>query len=287
MPVQFSYMVQQPDGEVSTLQSEAARAPTWGELDDHVASTGAQLLPATPAQQPAREQISAPPPQRLPPATAFVSNPPAEATAPPSWEASVSRLPPATPSLLSEQARNVFIPRRSVASQLPSATAAYLGGELGTGLGMVAGAPAGPVGVAVMTPITAASTAALFSGSTEAAQIGLERLLGWQAAEPGTFWQRVGNAAIRGATFEGGAQVLRYAPKLALGTASTVASPVLNMFGRVAETAAPAAEVIPAGPANLMTGIRVGSQLVGATPIWPGATTTMGPPPPGYAPPGG
>jgi len=288
MPVQFSYMVQQPDGGVSTLQSEAERPPTWGELQDHVASTGAQLLPATPAQQPAREQISAPPPQRLPPATAFLSNPPAEAAAPPDWQASVSRMPPAAPSLLSEQARNVFIPQRSFQSQLPSAGAAYLGGEVGTGLGIVAGAPLGPAGVAVTTPIAAAGTAALFSGSTEAAQIGLEHLLGWHPAEPGTFWQRVGNAAIRGATFEGGAQALRLAPQIALRTASTVVSPILNMFGRVAETA-PATELFPRGSANVMSGLRAGSQAVGATPIWPGATTTMGPPPPGYTPasPGG
>jgi hypothetical protein len=53
MAVQFGFQVQQPDGSVVTQQSLADRAPTWGELADHVASTGGTLLPSTPAEQPA------------------------------------------------------------------------------------------------------------------------------------------------------------------------------------------------------------------------------------------
>src|SRR5262252_2439976 len=126
MPAQFSYMVQAPDGTVSTLQSEAERAPTWGELQDHVASTGATLLPATPVQQPAREQVSAAPPPTLPPATAFLSAAPEAEAAP--------GPPPAAPSV-AERAVNVIAPQRTFASQLPSAGGAVLGAEAGAAAG--------------------------------------------------------------------------------------------------------------------------------------------------------
>lgn len=275
MPAQFSYMVQQPDGSVATLQSEAERPPTWGELADHVASTGAQLLPATPAQQPAREQISAPPPARLPPATAFISNPPEAATGAPGWQAAVSRMPTATPSL-TEQAVNVVNPQRSFASQLPSAGMAVLGGETGAALGMLGG-PAAPVTI----PLGAVAGAALASGGTEAAQIALERAMGWQPAEAGTFGQRVGGAAIRGGAFEALPDLARFGIKMGLSPlqALTHAAGWLVGLPRAAEVANP---WLPAVSNTLQ---RVGSQLVGATPIWPGATTLTGPPPPGYATP--
>jgi len=244
MPVQFSYMVQQPDGSVSTLQSEAERAPTWGELADHVTSTGAQLLPATPAAQPAAA--------------------------------------PAAPSL-AERAVNVVVPQRSFTSQLPSGGAAVLGGELGAGLGLVAAPFAGPLAPAVI-PLASAGTAGLFSGATEAGQIGLERALGWPAAEPGTFGQRVGNAALRGAIFEALPIAARLAPRVALGT---TLGPVLNLFGRAAAPAVAAPEeFLPMLPAYTATALRSASQALGATPIWPSATTAFGPPPPGYAAPG-
>src|SRR5262245_31601330 len=70
MAVQFSYMQQNPDGSVTTHGATAERAPTWGELQDHVASSGATLLPATPAAQPppAPREEEAPPPAAAPPA---------------------------------------------------------------------------------------------------------------------------------------------------------------------------------------------------------------------------
>src|SRR5262249_43381453 len=129
------------------------------------------------------------------PATQFISNAP-EAAAGPEWQASVSRMPPATPSL-AERAVNVVNPQRSFQSQVPSASAAVLGAEGGAALGMLGG-PAAPIAV----PLGAIPGAALASGGTEAAQIGLERALGWQPAEAGTFGQRVGGAAVRGGVFE-------------------------------------------------------------------------------------
>jgi len=70
VPVQFSYLVQNPDGSTSTQGAVADRPPTWGELQDHVASTGGTLLPATPAEQPPPAQRAAPaeqPPPAAPP----------------------------------------------------------------------------------------------------------------------------------------------------------------------------------------------------------------------------
>src|SRR5262249_3638799 len=77
------------------------------------------------------------------------------------------------------------------------------------GLGMLGG-PIAPLTI----PLGAAGGAALLSGGTEAAQIGLERAMGWPAAEPGTFGQRVGNAAIRGGTFEAAPIFARRLPSL-------------------------------------------------------------------------
>jgi len=287
MPAQFSYMIQQPDGSVSTLQSEAARAPTWGELADHVASTGAQLLPATPAQQPATEQLSAPPPSMLPPATAYFRNPPAEV--PPAASPEPAAAPPA-PSL-ADRVLNVVAPERTFWSQLPSVGGAVVGAETGAAAGMLGG-PAAPVTI----PLGAIVGAGLGSGGVEAAQIGLERALGWQPAEAGTVGQRVGGAAIRGSVFETLPLLTR------AGIAKTLAP--IRWAGHVIErVTAPVEKVL--SPAEWLASLpvgapaaadpwlpyvshtvqRIGSQLVGATPLWPGATTLLGPPPPGYAPP--
>jgi hypothetical protein len=66
--VRFTYLVQNPDGSTSTKGADADRAPTWGELSEHVASTGATLLPATPAAQPpSASREEAPPPAAAPP----------------------------------------------------------------------------------------------------------------------------------------------------------------------------------------------------------------------------
>jgi len=273
MPAQFSYMVQQPDGAVSTLQSEAERAPTWGELADHVASTGAQLLPATPAQQPAVEQLSVPPPSRLPPATQFISNAP-EAASAPDWQATVSPMPRATPSL-TERAVTAIAPQRSFQSQVPSGAAAVLGGEAGAAAGMFGG-PFAPVTI----PLGATVGAALASGGTEAAQIGLERAMGWQPAEPGTFAQRVGGAAVRGGVFEALPDLVRLGLK-----ARYLPMALVRGAGWLPSLPRAAAVAEPGWLPLVNTLQRVGSQAVGATPVWPGATTVFGPPPPGYAPP--
>src|SRR5215471_2861289 len=69
VPVQFSYMQQNADGSVSTQGGVAERPPTWGELQDHIASTGATLLPATPATP----SLSRAQPEAAPPPEAAAS----------------------------------------------------------------------------------------------------------------------------------------------------------------------------------------------------------------------
>ena len=130
MAVQFSYLVQNPDGSTSTQGATAERAPTWGELAAHVASTGGTLLPATPAAQP-------PPAEAAPPA--------AEAAPPPPLPSDVRPTAGTAPT-------NPNPPRALGTYVLPASTAA-----LGAwGLPAAATAVMGPIG----WPATAALAAA-------------------------------------------------------------------------------------------------------------------------------
>jgi len=103
--------------------------------------------------------------------------------------------------------------------------------------------------------------------------------MGWQPAEAGTFGQRVGGAAIRGGAFEAMPDLVRLGVKMGL-TPVQAAARAAGWLMRLPQAAGVADPWLPAVANTLQ---RVGSQLVGATPIWPGATTLTGPPPPGYA----
>jgi len=225
VPVQFSYMVQQPDGSTSTLQSTADRPPTWGELTDHVASTGASLVPATPAAQPSPPTAS-----------------PAPATAPPPANTT------AAPSLV-QRAGDVLVPNRTFGSQLPSIGGAVAGAEAGAAVGMLGG----PAAV-VTVPLGAIAGAALGSGAGEGLRLAYERSplmqTAWntlvygpkanvaapQAAETASPGERIENAAIRGGVFEGAGNVAR------LG----VAAPFVHAMGDEA----------PAGAAPVMRAVK-------------------------------
>src|SRR5215813_1512828 len=99
-------MQQNPDGSVSTQGVTAERPPTWGELQDHVASTGASLLPATPAQQPPPR----PQPQAAPPPEAAAPSPaPAPAALTPAQQGALTSL---------EQVRQEITPARPTARYL-------------------------------------------------------------------------------------------------------------------------------------------------------------------------
>ncbi len=121
-------MQQNPDGSVTTHGAMADRTPTWGELQDHVASTGATLLPATPAQQP--------PPTAIPEEAAS----PAPAPMPAVAAALPSRVAPTTGA-----EPTVLNPPRSLASHfIPSASAATGAWALPATAAMLT-APVGPL----------------------------------------------------------------------------------------------------------------------------------------------
>src|SRR5215470_7154049 len=126
MAVQFSYLQQNADGSVSTQGATADRPPTWGELADHVASTGATLLPATPAAQPppATREAAAPPPAEAAPLPSRVQ--PAAGGAPTDYT------PPVDPNA-----------PRSIGSYVLPSGAAALGAW---GLPVAATAVMGPLG---------------------------------------------------------------------------------------------------------------------------------------------
>jgi hypothetical protein len=60
-------------------------------------------------------------------------------------------------------------------------------------------------------------TAGLGSAAGEAGQVGLERLFGWPAAEPGTLTERAERAAVRGAAGEGAGQLVRLGGRVVSG----------------------------------------------------------------------
>jgi hypothetical protein len=146
--VQFSYLQQNPDGSVSTQGVTADRAPTWGELQNHVASSGATLLPATPAEQPPPQQASEP--AAPPPAPAAAAPPagvtPKQAAAQASATQAIQEAMPAPPT------SRYLIPASAAtlgAWALPAAATAFLG-PLGppaqAGLAAIGAGVAGGIG---------------------------------------------------------------------------------------------------------------------------------------------
>ena len=151
MGVQFNYLQQNPDGSVSTQGAIAERPPTWGELADHVASTGATLLPASTEQ---------PPPEASTPREA--APPPAPAAAPP--------LPTDVAQTTGLEPTNRNPPRALGTYALPAAAAA-LGAYALPAIGTAIAGPIGFFGGAGL----AATGAGLLGGAGEYGQAQLER----------------------------------------------------------------------------------------------------------------
>jgi hypothetical protein len=132
-------MQQNPDGSVSTQGVTAERPPTWGELQEHVASTGATLLPATPAQQPPPQ----PPPDVTPPPAAAPSPAPAPSRGEQAAAAAQSAI---------EQA----MPARPTARYLVPASMATLGAWALPAAATMALGPLGPFAQAGLAALGAA-----------------------------------------------------------------------------------------------------------------------------------
>src|SRR5215475_1684801 len=221
----FAYRVQLPDGSETVRTGGADRPPTYGELADYAANQGERFLghvDMSPAPRPA------PPTAPPPPAP----SPPAEAAAPPAEAAAPPPAPAAAPSF-GTQVRQTLLPERSLGSQ---------------GLSMLGGVGGGAVGALTgpFAPVVAPLAAGAGSALGEAGEIGLEHFMGWPAAEPGTFSERLTRAGIRGAAGEGAGQVVR----AGVGLAGRVVGPTL----RAAEQVAPALEqAVPAGVKGVPT----------------------------------
>jgi hypothetical protein len=106
---------------------------------------------------------------------------------------------PAAPGL-GAQVRQTLLPERTLLSEAPSIALGTAGG--------IAGGLTGP-----FAPVAAPALAAAGSGLGEAGQVGLERVMGWPPAEPGTLQERVQRAAIRGGAFEAATLPVRFATR--------------------------------------------------------------------------
>jgi hypothetical protein len=233
VPVQFSYMQQNPDGSVSTQGAIAERPPTWGELQDHVASTGAALLPATPAEQP-------------PPAAREAAPPPAPAAAPPAPAA--APLLPSKVYQTSGTAPTDINPPRALGSYVLPTSAATLGAY---GLPMAATAAMGPLG----WPATAglAVLGAMYGGAGgEYGQAKLERAL-YGEPPPGapTPWERAQQFGTTAGETE-----------IAVQVASPLITPIARAVLRPAGSTAvrSAAEAGPLLRTGVMSGERAAVQ---------------------------
>jgi hypothetical protein len=239
VPVQFSYMQQNPDGSVSTQGGIADRPPTWGELQEHVASTGATLLPATPAQQapPRPQPDEAPPPAAAPsPAPALSRGQQAAASA--------------------TQAIEQAMPARPTARYLVPASTATLGAMALPAAATLALGPLGPFAVAGLSALGAG----LGGGAGEYGQAQAERYL-YGEPPPGspTPFERAVHFANVVAPVEGAVQV---AQPLALPVVQKVAAP----FGSQAVTSATEAPVLSSGalggePGTIRSGQEVASNI--------------------------
>ncbi len=233
-------MQQNPDGSVTTHGATADRAPTWGELNEHVSSTGATLLPATPAQQPPpRPQAEeAPPPEAAPPA--YLARPAPEPTRGEQAAASA------------EQAIREAIPPRPTARYLFPSTAAMLGAYA---LPVAAEAFLGPLGPFAQAGL-AAMGAGVSGGTAEYGQAQAERYL-YGEPPPGspTPFERAVQFANVAAPVEGAVQV---ATPLALPVIQKVAAP----FGSQAVVSATEAPVLSSGALGGEPGTIRGGQDV-------------------------
>src|SRR5215475_573068 len=222
----FAYRVQLPDGSETVRTGGADRPPTYGELADYAANQGERFLghvDMSPAPRPA------PPTAPPPPAP----SPPAEAAAPPAEAAAPPPAPAAAPSF-GTQVRQTLLPERSLGSQ---------------GLSMLGGVGGGAVGALTgpFAPVVAPLAAGAGSALGEAGEIGLEHFMGWPAAEPGTFSERLTRAGIRGAAGEGAGQVVR----AGVGLAGRVVGPTLRAAEQVAPARLAATELTPKGQDTL------------------------------------
>jgi hypothetical protein len=141
--------------------------------------------------------------------------------------------PPSAPGLAA-QAGQLFFPERTFMSEVPS----IIGGTAGA----VAGGLTGP-----FAPVAAPAAAAIGAGAGEMGQVGLERVMGWPPAEPGTPWERATRAAARGGVTEVATLPLRALPYVVRG-----ARPVL---GAAEELAPVLRQNLPEGTALLERGI--------------------------------
>jgi hypothetical protein len=133
------------------------------------------------------------------------------------------------------QVRQTLLPERTLMSEAPSIALGTAGG--------IAGGLTGP-----FAPVAAPALAAAGSGLGEAGQVGLEKVMGWPPAEPGTLGERVQRAAIRGGAFEAATIPFRVGAKIIGHTAG----PTL----RAAEEVAPVLKQnLPEGAALLERGI--------------------------------
>jgi hypothetical protein len=139
--------------------------------------------------------------------------------------------PPAQPAPapgFGAQVRQMLRPERTLLSEAPSIALGTAGG--------IAGGLTGP-----FAPVAAPALAAAGSGLGEAGQVGLERVMGWPPAEPGTLQERVQRAAIRGGIFEAATVPVR----LATRWVAHAAGPTL----KAAEEVAPVlGQSVAAGP---------------------------------------
>jgi len=201
------FLVKAPDGSTSTQVLRTDRPLSQQELANHVAGQGGTFVGYPEAPPP-------PPPQAAP--------------------------SPAPGPSLGARAKQVLLPERSFASQLPSIGGATLGGYGGAAVGAATG-PFAPIAVPFFSTVGAGAGSAL----GEAGELGYEYLTGAQPAEAGSAWDRMTNAALRGAATEGligqplrwGAGVVSRAVMPAARAAESLA-PVLE------STAAPTQQVL-------------------------------------------
>jgi len=262
------YLMRLSDGSVQSRILHTDQPVTHGWLADYVQSQGGTYLgpPAPPEPAPPPPAIALPEPgapgvpaevvrMRAVSPTLAPAPPPARTAAVPAgdfWSrayqfgpgdpmAAAFLMPPAPgptpvpPPTPRATLREVYLPERSFTSRLPSIAGAVGFGTAGTALAT----PLGPEAQLAVGPLSAGVGSALGEG----AQIVGERVLGAAPAESGTATQRMGNAFVRGVTFEGPAQALRYFPALAVSRAAPVAEAVETLrpiLTGTAETAAPA-----------------------------------------------
>jgi hypothetical protein len=222
LPVEQRTPAMQGEIQRQILEQRAARR-------DAEAQAAEQRQPAAVIVAPQAPPPAAPPPAAAvvvpaapsAPLAAFGPQGPPEAAAVGLGGAPVVAVAPA-----STLART-FLPERS----LPSEGLSIGGGIAGGLVGGLAG-PAAPV----VAPVLAGAG----SAAGEAGQVGLEHVMGWPPAEPGTLTERMARAGARGAVGEGAGQVLR-------GGARVVGRVAGPLFGAAEKVAPVLAQDLPAG----------------------------------------